>query len=63
LLVAGRRRDLQLEIGWRCYSLEISYDRFERRFRFPCDLSPDDPQVRFEDGMLWLQVQNCPDGP
>jgi HSP20 family protein len=61
LTVSGYRRDLQLEIGWRCHSLEISYDRFERTFEFPCHVAECDPQMRFEHGMLWLSVQDCPE--
>ncbi len=60
LTVSGQRRDLRLEIGCHCQSLEISYDRFERTFEFPTDLPPGEPQARFENGMLWVRVTDRP---
>lgn len=60
LTVSGQRRDLHIELGCHCQSLEISYDRFERTFEFPCALAAGDPQIRFDNGMLWLRVKNCP---
>jgi HSP20 family protein len=60
LKIAGQRRDLQIEVGYRCHSLEISYDRFERTFDFPCDVAGCEPQARFENGMLWIRVRKCP---
>lgn len=55
--VAGQRRDVLLEIGCNCQSLEISYDRFERWFDFPCDLPTQEPRVRIENGMLLVWVR------
>ncbi|MFV0443630.1 MAG: Hsp20/alpha crystallin family protein [Planctomycetaceae bacterium] len=57
--IAGQRRDVVLEIGGRCQSLEIAYDRFERWFDFPCDLPRQEPQVRFENGMLLVLISAC----
>jgi HSP20 family protein len=56
IIIAGQRRDVQFEVGCSCQSLEISYDRFERWFDFPHELSRHEPRIRFEDGMLLVSI-------
>lgn len=56
--IAGRRRDVRLEIGCACQSLEIAYDRFERWFEFPCDLPAHEPRATLENGMLLVWVSS-----
>ena len=59
LRVSGQRRDVQLESGCSCQSLEISYDSFERWFDLPVDLSPENVDIRFESGMLLIRVRHA----
>ena len=37
MTLEGIRRDYMLEEGCNCYSMEISYNRFERRVDLPVD--------------------------
>lgn len=60
LTVTGQRRDQVMETAGRCQSLEIAYDRFERTFGFPCPLDAAGVRIRFEHGMLLVEVPNCP---
>lgn len=57
LSVTGARRDVLLEVGCRCQSLEISYDSFERRFEFPFDLDHAQIQSEFQWGMLLIRIR------
>jgi HSP20 family protein len=57
LIVSGQRRDLVLETGHSCQSLEISYDSFERRFEFPVDLTQMRVSTQFQDGMLYVRIE------
>ncbi len=52
LMVCGRRRDCILEERKQCYSLEISYTNFQRRFELPCDLEHARVASEYRDGML-----------
>lgn len=54
LTVRGRRRDLRLQGGFVCHSLEISYSNFERSFSFPAPIDADSLDVEFRDGLLHI---------
>lgn len=56
LTVSGHRRDWLLEQGRQCYSLEITYSRFERTFELPCRLEQRQIATEFRDGMLLIRV-------
>jgi HSP20 family molecular chaperone IbpA len=57
LTVRGTRRDWTITEGQQAYSMEISYNRFERSIELPLE---DVGQVRFEseyrDGMFLVKV-------
>jgi HSP20 family protein len=56
LTVRGSRRDWCLEEGCHCYVMEISYSRFERTLRLPCDLEAACIQAEHRDGMLLVRI-------
>lgn len=56
LTIAGHRRDLTIAEGHRAYSLEISYNRFERQLELPADLAQADMKVEYRDGMLLITL-------
>jgi HSP20 family protein len=57
LIVSGQRRDVVIETGCSCQSLEISYDSFERQFEFPVDLSQMRVSSESHNGMLYVRIQ------
>jgi HSP20 family protein len=56
LRVVGRRRDWVAHETRNCRSLEISYERFERRFRLSGPLGPSRIVTEYLDGMLLVKV-------
>ncbi len=56
LMVCGRRRDWIMEDRRQCYSLEISYTSFQRRFELPCDLEHARVTSEYRDGMLLVRI-------
>ena len=56
LIVRGVRRDSVMTEGWSYYQLEITYSRFERVIKIPCDLSQADMRIECIDGWLILHV-------
>lgn len=54
LVVRGRRRDLRLQAGFVCHSLEISYSNFERSFSFPAPIDASSISSEFRDGLLHI---------
>ena len=56
ITVRGMRRDWQLEDGARHYSMEISYNRFERTLELPCDLSGAEVEIQGREGILLLRL-------
>jgi len=58
LIIAGSRRDLTCAEGHRAYSLEITYNRFERVLELPADLAPADMKVEYRDGMLLVTLSS-----
>jgi HSP20 family protein len=56
LRISGQRRDrLPLE-GCIPYSMEISYNRFERVVEFPCDVASARLELQWRDGILLVGV-------
>jgi HSP20 family protein len=56
LTVRGRRRDLVLQRGFICHSLEISYSDFERNLEFPAFILPGSISSEFHDGILYIHL-------
>lgn len=56
--VRGIRRDVRIEEDRQSYSLEISYNQFERSLEMPCDLNLLDITTQYADGMLIVRL-NC----
>ena len=57
LTVAGIRRDYSILEHQQAYSMEISYNRFERAVELPCDLSQATIRTEFRDGMLLVLIE------
>jgi HSP20 family protein len=57
LRIRGERRDRSVQEGWRHYSMEIQYDRFERVVRLPKGLQDAQVTRDFRDGMLVIRLQ------
>ncbi|MEZ6055172.1 MAG: Hsp20/alpha crystallin family protein [Planctomycetaceae bacterium] len=58
LTLSGQRRDVMLDICQCCYSLEISYDRFERHLDLGIDLSTCTFRTEIQNGMLLIHIQS-----
>ncbi|HWP45159.1 MAG TPA: Hsp20/alpha crystallin family protein [Blastocatellia bacterium] len=56
LIVRGVRRDSIISEGWSYHQLEITYSRFERVLKIPCDLSHADIRSECRDGWLILHI-------
>jgi HSP20 family protein len=56
IVVQGVRRDSVITEGWSYYQLEITYSRFERVLRIPCDLSNAEVRRECKDGWLMLHI-------
>lgn len=56
LIVRGVRRDSVMTEGWSYYQLEITYSRFERVIKMPCDLSQFDIRIEAIDGWFILHA-------
>jgi HSP20 family protein len=57
LTVRGIRRDWCIREGHQAYSMEISYNRFERAIELPCDLETAQISTEYRDGMLLVYVR------
>ena len=57
LTLKGQRRDLQIQEGHQTYSMEISYNRFERTLELPFDVNDASTAVDYQDGMLFIRIQ------
>lgn len=55
--VYGVRRDWVLEEGATYYSMEISYNRFERTVQLPCTLDRVSYSLESRDGILLIRIQ------
>lgn len=56
--VSGVRRDRVVETGWRHYSMEISYCRFERQVELPSPLEGARIASEYRDGMLIVRIES-----
>jgi HSP20 family protein len=54
--VSGVRRDLMVEEGCSYYSMEISYNRFERSLEMPADLENARVQLEARNGLLLVRM-------
>jgi HSP20 family protein len=54
--VSGIRRDWTLEEGCTHYSMEISYNRFQRSIELPCDIQNARMNLEYRDGILMVRV-------
>ena len=54
--VCGVRRDLMLEEGFSYYSMEISYNRFERSIEMPADLENAQVMIEARNGLLLVRM-------
>lgn len=57
LTVRGRRRDLLLQQGFSCHTLEISYCNFERSLSLPAPIDTDSIAWEYRDGILQIQLR------
>lgn len=55
--VAGVRRDHFVERGYRHHSMEISYSRFERNLRLPCEAEGASITTEYTDGLLIVTIE------
>lgn len=56
ITVSGFRRDALIEEGASHYSMEISYNRFERTIEMPCDLANVRLTLEGRDGILLIRL-------
>jgi HSP20 family protein len=57
ITVSGTRHDSVLqEEGYSCYSMEISYNRFERTIELPCEFDNPRVNLEFHDGILLVRL-------
>lgn len=62
--ITGRRRDFLVQEGLSQYSMELSYNRFERLIELPCGLDRAVVELELRDGLLLVRVhaQEAPCG-
>jgi len=56
LTVRGIRRDWAIEEAAHSYSMEISYNRFQRSIRLPCEVEHARVAWEYRDGMLLVRL-------
>jgi HSP20 family protein len=61
LTISGVRRDWSVVEGHRAYSLEITYDRFERTIEMPCEIERAEMEIDYRDGMLLVAIKTVCD--
>jgi HSP20 family protein len=54
--VRGMRRDVRIEESQQSYSMEISYNQFERSLDLPCEMNTMDVATQYRDGMLLVRL-------
>lgn len=57
ITVSGLRRDWKLEEGCTYYSMEISYNRFERTIELPCLVDGAEVRMEARDGILIVRLR------
>ena len=58
LILRGIRRDGVIEQGQRSYSMEISYERFERSVSLPREIGEAEISTDYRDGMLIVRISD-----
>jgi HSP20 family molecular chaperone IbpA len=58
LIVRGVRRDSVITEGWSYHQLEITYSRFERVLKIPCDLAQADIRSESKDGWFIIHIDS-----
>jgi HSP20 family protein len=61
LTISGVRRDWSISECQHSYSMEISYNRFQRTLDLPCDVQQAKTSMDYRDGMLLVRLQ-CESG-
>ena len=56
LVLRGIRHDLSVVEGQQAYTMEISYNRFERSVELPCELEGMVIQRTYQDGMFLVTI-------
>lgn len=56
LHIRGVRRDWTIGECQHSYSMEISYNRFERTLEFPCNIQHAETRTEYRDGMLLVRL-------
>ena len=56
LTLRGVRRDVRVEDNRQSYSMEISYNRFERTLELPCEMDTMTVATQYRDGMLLVRL-------
>jgi HSP20 family protein len=56
IAVRGMRRDVRIDERMQSYSMEISYNQFERALALPCDVSQMLFATEYHDGMLVVRL-------
>lgn len=59
LILQGCRRDYVTEQDCRCYTMEISYSRFERTIEMPDDLSNARISAEHHEGMVLVRIEEA----
>jgi HSP20 family protein len=55
--ISGFRRDSVMEEGCSYYSMEISYNQFERTIEMPCDMEHARMSLETRDGILLVRMK------
>jgi HSP20 family protein len=61
LVVAGTRRDAHCSETVSHHQLEITYSRFEKTLRFPCQIEGALVERDYQDGLLIIRLRSEPD--
>jgi len=57
LIIRGIRRDSTIQRGQKIYSMEISYNRFQRVVDIPCNMENVKIITDYRDGMLLIRLE------
>jgi HSP20 family protein len=57
VIVSGVRRDHMVEDGCSHYSMEITYNRFQRTIELPDDFNLSNVRMEYRDGILFVRIR------
>ena len=57
LIIEGTRRDTLIQEAQKSYSMEISYNRFQRTIELPSSLEDAKIMTKYQDGMLIVRLK------